>query len=288
MQRVIFVDGAFVPAAEARVSVMDRGFLFADGVYEVSAVLGGSLVDNDAHLARLHRSLAEIGISDPHPAAEWRRLQEELVRRNGLDQGSVYIQVTRGAAERDFGFAEDLAPTVVMFTQAKDILGLAVRRTGAAVVTVPDLRWARRDIKSTGLLAQVLAKRDARAAGAHEALMVEDGFVTEGGSSSLLIVTRDGRLVTRPLSRAVLPGITRLAAMRLAAEEGLAVEERPVSVEEAIGAAEVLLSSATTFVVPVVSIDGRPVSDGAPGPLARRLMELYVAEARLAAERGPR
>lgn len=280
MDRSIFIDGAFVPAADARVSVLDRGFLFADGVYEVSAVLDGRLVDNDAHLARLHRSLGEIGIADPHGPAEWRQLQEELVRRNGLDQGSVYIQVTRGAAERDFGYADDIAPTVVMFTQAKDIMGAPVRRAGAAVVTVPDLRWARRDIKSTGLLAQVLAKRLAREAGAFEALMVEDGFITEGGSSTVFVVTRDARIVTRPLSRAVLPGITRLAVLRLAAEEGLAVEERAVSVEEAAEAAEVLLTSATNFVVPVVSIDGRRIGDGTPGPRGRRLMELYVAAAR--------
>ena len=281
--RIIFVDGGFVPAGEARVSVMDRGFLFADGVYEVTAVLDGALVDDVAHLARLHRSLEEIGIRDPHPPAEWRRLHRELVRRNGLDQGSVYVQVTRGAAERDFGYAEDLVPTVVMFTQSKDILGAPVRRMGAAVVTVPDQRWARRDIKSTGLLAQVLAKRVAREAGAFEALMVEDGFITEGGSSTVFVVTDDGRIVTRPLSRAVLPGITRQAVLRLAAEEGLTVEERPVSVEEAMGAAEVLLTSATTFVVPVVSIDGRRIGGGSPGPRARRLMELYVAAAGAAA-----
>ena len=280
MDRTLYLDGAFVPAAEARVSVMDRGFLFADAIYEVSAVLDGRLVDNAAHLARLDRSLAMVGIANPHAAADWARLQAELVRRNGLDQGLVYIQVTRGAAERDFGYAADLVPTVVMFTQTKAILDSPLQARGAAVVTRPDLRWARRDIKSTGLLAQVMAKREAAAAGAAEVFMVEDGHITEGGSSTVFAVTAGGVLVTRPLSRAVLPGITRRAVMALAAEAGLGLEERAIAAEELFAAAEVFFTSATTFVVPVVTVDGRPIGDGRPGPRARRLLALYVALAR--------
>ncbi len=280
MDRIVFLDGAFVPAADARVSVMDRGFLFADGIYEVSAVLDGRLVDNDAHLARLDRSLAAIGIANPYPPATWARLQMALVERNGLSDGTVYIQVTRGAAERDFAYPADLAPTVVMFTQAKVLVGTALQRRGAAVVTRPDLRWARRDIKSIGLLAQVMAKREAAAAGASEVLLVEDGFVTEGGSSSVFIVTPRGRIVTRPLSEALLPGITRLAAIRLAAEQGLVLDERAIAVSELSDAAEAFFTSASNFVVPIVSIDGRPVGDGTPGPHARRLLDLYVAAAR--------
>ena len=287
MDRTVFLNGVIVRHEDARIPVMDRGFLFADGVYEVSAVLDGALVDNDAHLARLAASLAAIGIADPYTAGEWERHQADLVRGNGLVEGLVYIQVTRGVAERDFAYAAGLVPTVVMFTQPKAIVAAPVQGRGAAVVTRPDLRWARRDIKSTGLLAQVMAKREAAAAGASEVFMVEDGLITEGGSSTVFVVTTDRRIVTRPLSRAVLPGITRLAVMRLAAEEGLTIEERAVSVEEACAAAEVLFTSASNFVVPVVSIDGRTVGDGRPGPRAARLMRLYVDAARRRAAPEP-
>ncbi len=280
MDRIIYLDGAFVPAANARISVMDRGFLFADGIYEVSAVLDGRLIDNAAHLARLDRSLAAIGIANPHILCDWERAQAELVRRNGLVEGLVYIQVTRGVAERDFGYAADLVPTVVMFTQVKSIATAPVLAKGAAVVTRPDLRWARRDIKSVGLLAQVMAKREAAAAGASEVFMVEDGFITEGGSSTVFIVTAEGAIVTRPLSNAVLPGITRLAVLRLAAEAGLRLEERAIAVDEACSAAEVFFTSATNFVVPVVAIDGRQIGDGRPGPHTRRLLQLYIDLAR--------
>ncbi|MGI3903946.1 MAG: D-amino-acid transaminase [Janthinobacterium lividum] len=280
MDRIIYLDGAFVPAADARISVMDRGFLFADGIYEVSAVLDGRLVDNAAHLARLDRSLAAIGIANPHASTDWEERQTELVRRNSLIEGLVYIQVTRGVAERNFGYAADLRPTVVMFTQVKSILNAPVLTEGVHVATRPDLRWARRDIKSVGLLAQVMAKREAAAAGASEVFMVEDGFITEGGSSTVFIVTAEGAIVTRPLSNAVLPGITRLAVLRLAAEAGLRLEKRAIAVDEACSAAEVFFTSATTFVVPVVAIDGRPIGDGRPGPYTRRLLQLYIDLAR--------
>ncbi len=280
MDRIIYIDGVFVPAADARISVMDRGFLFADGIYEVSAVLDGRLVDNEAHLARLDRSLAAIGIANPHGFADWEGLQIDLVRFNGLSEGLVYIQVTRGVAEREFGYAPDLRPTVVMFTQVKSIVNAPVLSKGAHVVTRPDLRWARRDIKSVGLLAQVMAKREAAAAGASEVFMVEDGHITEGGSSTVFIVTAGGVIVTRPLSNAVLPGITRLAVLRLAEEAGLTLEERAIAVEDACNAAEVFFTSASNFVVPVVAIDGRPIGDGCPGHHTRKLMEHYVHLAR--------
>jgi len=205
-ERFIHVDGALVPAADARIPVMDRGFLFGDGIYEVTLVLGGRLVDNPAHLARLDRSLAAIDIANPHTVADWTRLQEELIERNRLDEGLVYIEVTRGVAERDFLSADGLRPTVVMFTQAKNVRHQPAAEAGVAVITLPDLRWARRDIKSVSLLAQVLAKRAARAAGVAEAWLVEDGMVTEGASSSAFIVTPDRAIVTRPLSPAILPG----------------------------------------------------------------------------------
>jgi len=276
MFRIVFVNGAFVPYQDATIPIMDRGFLFADGIYEVSAVLGGALVDHEAHLVRLDRSLGEIRIPNPYDAGEWTRLCQELVRRNGLAEGLVYMQVTRGVAERDFAFPKDAAPTVVMFTQAKAIAHSPLAETGIAVVTVPDLRWKRRDIKSVSLLPQVLAKQAAAEAGVAEAWMVEDGHVTEGSSSTAFIITADRRIMTRPLSNAVLPGITRQSVMRLAAEQGLTVDERLFTVDEAHAADEAFLTSASMLVMPVVSIDGRPVGNGKPGPLSRRLRELYL------------
>jgi len=276
MSSIVFVNGSFLPFEEASIPIMDRGFLFADGIYEVSAVLNSRLVDNDAHLARLDRSLDQIRIANPYTAQEWTRLEEELVRRNGLVEGVVYMEVTRGAAERDFAFPKDAKPTVVMFTQVKNITRAPAAETGVAVVTVEDLRWKRRDIKSVALLAQVLAKQAAAEAGVFEAWMVEDGHVTEGSSSTAFIITRDGRIVTRPLSNAILPGITRQSVMRLAQEHGLKVEERLFTIEEAHAAAEAFLTSASSFVMPVVEIDGKPVGNGRPGALTRRLRQLYL------------
>ncbi|MBY0297809.1 MAG: D-amino-acid transaminase [Methylobacterium sp.] len=277
MSRTVYVNGRFLPYEEASIPIMDRGFLFADGIYEVSAVLGGRLVDNEAHLARLDRSLGAIGIRNPHDAAGWTRLQEELIARNHLTEGGVYLQVTRGVAERDFAFPPaGVEPTVVMFTQAKTIANNPLADRGATVVSVEDLRWKRRDIKSVALLAQVLAKQQAAEAGAAEAWMHEDGFVTEGGSSTAFIITEDGRIVTRPLSTAILPGITRRAVLRLAEEAGLTIEERPFSLEEAFAAAEAFFTSASAFVMPVIEIDGRRIGGGQPGPLTRRLRGLYL------------
>lgn len=279
--RIVYLNGDFLPFAEARVPIMDRGFLFADGIYEVSAVLDGRLVDNEAHLARLDRSLGEIDIANPHSLAEWIALQTDLVARNGLTEGLVYMQVTRGVYERDFAYPPaGTAPTVMMFTQAKTIAANPLAETGAKIITVPDLRWKRRDIKSVALLAQVLAKQQAAAAGVAEAWMVEDDAVTEGSSSTAFIVTKDGALVTRPLSTALLPGITRKAVLRLAEEAGLGLEERLFSVAEALAAAEAFYTSASAFVMPVVSIDGHAVGEGRPGAHTRRLRELYLAMAR--------
>ncbi len=266
MSRIVYVNGRFVPFEEATIPIMDRGFLFADGIYEVSAVLDGKLVDNEAHLARLDRSLSEIGIRNPHTIAEWTKLEEELVTRNALREGLVYMEVTRGVAERDFAFPpEGTPPTVVMFTQAKNVSANPLAERGAKVISVEDLRWKRRDIKSVALLAQVLAKQQAAAAGVAEAWMHEDGLVTEGGSSTAFIITEDGRIVTRPLSTALLPGITRRAVMRLAEENGLTVEERAFSIEEALQASEAFFTSASAFVMPVVEIDGQRVGGGQPG-----------------------
>jgi D-alanine transaminase len=284
LEQIVYIDGAFVPAADAKVSVFDRGFLFADGIYEVSAVLDGKLVDNDSHLARLERSVGEIALALPETLERIVEIQKELVARNKLVDGTVYIQVTRGAVvPRDFVFPKDAKPTLVMFTAVKDIVGAASAKTGIAVKTVPDIRWARRDIKSVALLAQVLAKQAAAEAGSQEAWMIEDGKVTEGGSSSAFILTQDDVLVTRQNSSAILPGCTRKAVMKLAEERQLRVEERAFSVSEALAAKEAFITSASLFVQAVVTIDGQRIANGKPGPMTNRLREIYVEFARATA-----
>ena len=284
MSEIVFIDGAYVERKDARVSVFDRGFLFADGIYEVCAVLDGKLVDNSAHLARLDRSLAAIELACPMSHAEIVAMQRELVARNALREGLIYMQVTRGVADRDFAFPEGATPTFVAFAQHKRIIGAPAAETGVAAISVPDLRWARRDIKSIALLAQVLAKQQARKAGAAEAFMVEGGYVTEGASSSAFIVTKSQEIVTRPLSSALLPGCTRQAILALAQERRMTIVERAFTIEEACAAAECFFTSATAFVMPVVSLDGRTIGQGRPGPATRRLRELYIAAAREEAE----
>jgi D-alanine transaminase len=275
-----YVNGSFVPMSDARVSILDRGFLFADGVYEVVAVLGGALIDIDAHLARLERSLGEIAIAAPEPFARIAELHRELVHRNRLDEGYVYLQVTRGVdPHREFAPRAGSEATLTMFSHARPVADVPAARTGVAVMSMPDLRWARRDIKSTGLLAQVLAKREAAARGCFEAWLVQDGTVTEGASSTAFIV-QDRHIVTRRNSHAILPGCTRRAIQALAEERGVDVEERAFTIAEAQRADEAFLTSATNFVLPVVRIDDRPVADGKPGPLSLRLRELYLEFAR--------
>jgi D-alanine transaminase len=281
---IAYVNGSFVPLSEAKISILDRGFLFADGIYEVAAVLDGRLVDNASHLARLQRSVGEIALPLPETLERIQEIQKELVARNQLDSGLVYLEVTRGAdAGRDFPFPKGVAPTLVMFTSAKDIINAPNARTGIGVITVPDIRWTRRDIKSVALLAQVLAKQAAAEAGCGEAWLIEDGVVTEGGSSSAFILTQDDVIVTRNNSNAILPGCTRKAVVALAEERQLRVEERPFSVAEALAAKEAFITSASSFVQPVVSIDGKQVGDGKVGPMATRLREIYVDFARATA-----
>lgn len=275
-----YLNGQFLPLDQARVSITDRGFLFADGVYEVSSVLEGRLVDNAAHLARLERSLNEIELESPVAMAELPSIQTELIERNSLDEGVVYIQISRGPAGRDFHFPAAPAPTIIMFTQEKSIVDSPLARDGVHVISTEDLRWKRRDIKSISLLAQVLAKQAAHEAGAHEAWMVEDGYVTEGSSSSAFIVTGDSEIVTRKADTAILPGVTRKAVLALAAEQALTLTERPFSLDEAWDAKEVFMTSASSFVLPIVRVDGRQIGDGRPGPTARRLRELYLEFAR--------
>ena len=285
MDSIAYVNGTFVLLSEAKVSVLDRGFLFADGIYEVSAVLDGKLVDNDSHLARLERSVGEIKLPLPETIERIKQIQHELITRNQLRDGLVYIQVTRGADKgRDFAFPKGIKPTLMMFTSVKDIVNAASAKTGIGVITVPDIRWTRRDIKSVALLAQVLAKQAAAEAGCGEAWMIEDGRVTEGGSSSAFILTQDDVLVTRQNSSSILPGCTRKAVVKLAEERQLRVEERAFTIEEALKAKEAFITSASLFVQPVVKIDDKTVADGKPGPMAKRLREIYIEFARATAQ----
>jgi len=279
MSRIVYVNGSFVPEADAKVSVFDRAFLFAEGVYEVTAVLGGRPLDLESHLARLDRSLSEMEISPPLTHAELRTLHQQLIARNDVNEGIVYLEITRGTADRDFLYPEGAQPTVVAFTQSRPLLDNPYAESGVKVITIPDIRWKRRDIKSTALLAQTMGKQAAKHRGAYEAWMVEDGVVTEGTSSSAFILDAEGRLRTQPLGHHILPGVTRRAVMRLAEARGLTVEERPFTVAEALEAREAFLTAASAFVLPVVEIDGVPIGTGEPGPVAAEFRQLYIDEA---------
>ena len=280
MARIAYVNGSFLPLEDAKVSILDRGFLFADGIYEVTAVLDGKLVDTLRHMARLERSAREIGMRLAETPEQIEAIEQELVTRNGLVEGVVYLQATRGAEDRDFLPSPNLEPTLVLFTQAKALIDAPAAKTGIAVATVPDIRWGRRDIKSVMLLAQVLAKQEAARAGAQDAWLIADGMVTEGASSTAWILTQDGTLVTRSKSHVTLPGCTSDALASLVGELGLTIDFRPFSVEEALSAKEAFNSAAGSLILPVVSIDGRPIGDGEPGPVTTRLRELYIAHAR--------
>jgi len=276
MSRIVYVNGEFVPEEEARVSVFDRGFMFADGVYEVSSVLRGQLIENQGHMLRLRRSLSELDMASPATDEEIEAIQKSLIERNNLEEGLIYLQVTRGAADRDFAYPKDTQPTLVLFTQAKSIMNNPVADTGISVITVEDIRWKRRDIKTVGLLAPCMAKMQAKAAGADDAWLVEAGFITEGSSNNAYIVTQDGTLVTRQIGNEILNGITRRAVLALAEAHNYTIEERLFSVEECYQAAEAFITSATTFVQPVVKIDDAVIGNGQPGPVAKQLREFYV------------
>lgn len=285
MSRIVYVDGAYVPEEEAKVSIFDRSFLMSDGVYEVTTILDGKLVEFDAHYRRLGRSCAELKMPAPMPEAELIEVHRQLIARNGLTEGMIYLQCSRGSdGDRDFGWSEGIKPTWVLFSQAKAIIESPLAKRGAKVITVPDLRWGRRDIKTVQLLYPSLMKMEAKAAGCDDAWLVEDGYVTEGTSNNAWIVKQDGTLVTRHLSNEILHGCTRAAVREQALGAQIAVEERAFTVEEAQGAAEAFITSASSFVTPVVEIDGKPVGTGAPGPVAARLRELYIEASRAAAK----
>ncbi|WP_062212436.1 D-amino-acid transaminase [Aureimonas sp. AU12] len=278
MTRTVYLNGDWLLETEAKVSIFDRGFLFADAIYEVTAVIGGRLIDYPGHGARLRRSLDELAIPCPLSEEALLAAHREIVRRNGLDEGLIYLQISRGTADRDFAYPKEAEPTLVMFTQAKPVLDNPRTATGITVATLPDWRWERRDIKTVQLLYPSMAKMEAMQRGADDAWLVEDGYVTEGSAASAHIVTHEGVLVTRPLSHAILHGITRANILDLARADAIAVDERPFTVEEAKGAAEAFITSATNFAMPVVSIDGTPIGTGRPGPIAARLRTLYIED----------
>ena len=286
MSRTVYVNGEYLPEEEAKISIFDRSFLMADGVYEVTSVLGGKLIDFDGHKARLERSLTELDIAKPEAFDDLLDIHRELVRRNGIVEGMVYLQVSRGSAgDRDFVFPdpEDVKPTVVLFTQNKP--GLAdspAAKKGIKVISIDDIRWGRRDIKTVQLLYPSMGKMMAKKAGADDAWLVEDGFVTEGTSNNAYIV-KGNRIVTRALSNDILHGITRAAVLRFAREAQMEVEERSFTIDEAKAADEAFITSASTFVMPVVQIDGVQVGDGTPGRVAPRLRDIYLDESRKAA-----
>jgi len=282
--RIIYINGEWLPEADAKVSVFDRGFLMADGIYEVTCVLDGKLIDYAGHAARLQRSARELGLTLPLDEDGLLAVHREIVARNGLDQGMIYLQLTRGVADRDFVYPPaGTPPTLVLFTQAKNVLENGAAEKGIAVALLPDLRWGRRDIKTIQLLYPCMAKMEAKSRGADDAWLVEDGYVTESSAATAHIVTAEGTLVTRDLSHALLPGITRASILELAAGHGIGVEERAFTPAEALAAREAFITSATNFVVPVVRIDDAVVGDGKPGALTRDLRRHYIETRRAAA-----
>lgn len=278
MSRIVYLNGQWLPEDEAKVSIFDRGYTFADAIYEVTAVIGGKLLDYPGHTARLARSLEAIGIPMPVGENELLDLHHEIVAKNGVDEGLIYLQVSRGAEDRNFLYSEDLKPTFSMFTQAFPVLANPKVESGITVVSMPDGRWVNRQIKTVQLLYSSLAKMEAKKQGADDVIFVEDGFITEASSANFHIITKAGVLVTRHLSNALLHGITRGSVLGLAGKADLQVEERAFSVEEALDAAEAFVTSATNFVMPVVSIDGRAIGSGRPGVATLKLREIYIAD----------
>ena len=281
MSRTVYLNGAYVPEEDAKISIFDRGFLMADGVYEVTSVIDGKLIDFDGHTARLDRSLRELDMENPISRDDLLEAHRELVRLNAINEGLVYLQITRGAPnDRDFVFPDpDETPqTIVMFTQNKP--GLAENPTakkGIKIISIEDIRWGRRDIKTVQLLYPSMGKMMAKKQGADDAWMVEDGAVTEGTSNNAYIV-KEGKIITRALSNDILHGITRAAVLRFAQEAQMEVIERDFTITEAQEADEAFITSASTFVMPVVEIDSQPLGTGAPGPLVTRLREIYLEE----------
>ena len=277
MPRIAYVNGRYLPHGQAAVHIEDRGYQFSDGVYEVTPVSNGSLIDEELHLDRLERSLGELRIPMPASRTAIKLITQQVIRRNHLTNGFVYIQVTRGVAPRDHKFPKNVQPALVMTArQMKPISGEMLDK-GISVITIPDIRWKRRDIKSVSLLPNCLGKQQAFEHGAAEAWMIDDeGYVTEGTSTNAWIVTKDGKVVTRDATQAILNGITRITLLELIKAEGYELEERSFSVAEAKAAREAFLTSSTSFVLPVSQLDGQPIGNGHPGILSGKLRQRYL------------
>ncbi|MDG1208274.1 MAG: D-amino-acid transaminase [Paracoccaceae bacterium] len=284
MSRTVYVNGEYVAEEDAKISIFDRAFLMADGVYEVTSVIDRKICEFDGHMARLHRSLSELKMKPACTDDELLAIHRELVERNDLDNGMIYLQITRGSAgDRDFVWpGDDVPSSIVLFTQDKDLVNAPTAKTGLKVISIEDQRWARRDIKTVQLLFPSMAKMEAKAQGKDDAWLTEDGLVNEGTSNNAYIV-KDGAIITRHLSNDILHGITRASVLRYAKEAQMKVEERSFSIAEAQGADEAFCTAASAFVTPVVEIDGEAVGDGTPGPVATRLREIYIEESRKAA-----
>jgi D-alanine transaminase len=280
MSRIAYVNGRYVPHRDAVIHIEDRGYQFADGCYEVVAIKAGDFVDEELHLARLHRSLDALEIVPPMEDAALKTVMREVVRRNLVREGFIYLQITRGTAPRDFAFPKAARPSLVMTARRRALLDPRLLAEGIEVITIPDIRWARPDIKSIALLPNALGKEQAKRAGAFEAWQVDrDGNVTEGTSSNAWIVTETGEVITHPADQGILNGVTRQGLIDVIAAAGLRLVERPFSVAEAKAAREALLTSSTNFVLPVVRIDETAIGDGKPGPIARKLATLYAEHA---------
>ena len=277
--RIVYLNGDYLPENEAKVSIFDRGFLMADGVYEVTSVLDGKLLEFEGHLKRLERSLSELDMRRPEDFDDLLEIHRELVRVNKVEQGGVYLQITRGVADRDFVYPKDAKPTLCLFTQSKPLLDTDASKNGISVIFADDIRWGRRDIKTVQLLYPSMCKMMAKAAGADDAWLVEDWFVTEGSSNNAYIVMGN-KIITRGLSNDILHGITRASLLKYAKESQMEIEERNFTSEEAKMADEAFISSASTFVMPVVKIEGEIIGNGKPGAVSKRLREIYIDESR--------
>lgn len=277
--RLVYVNGEFVEETKATISIFDRGFLFADAVYEVTAVLNRKLIDFKHHMERLKRSLSELGINYPYNEKTLLTIHRTLVEKNNIENGLVYLQISRGVADRDFNFTnKPTTPTIVLFTQKKDLVNNPVFTKGIKILSKPDLRWGRCDIKTIQLLYSSLLKTELSQQGYDDAWLVKDGVVTEGSSNNVWLVDNNNRLITPRLSKSLLPGITRASVMRFAQENGFEVLEKPFTIEEAQRAKEAFSTSATTFVYPVVEINNKPIGDGLPGEISKKLLAIYIEE----------
>ena len=278
MGKIVFLNEQYLKEEDAKVSVFDRGFIFADGIYEVVPVVDAKILDKVPFLERLEYSLSELKLPWPLSKDELLKMIDSLIQKNHLKEGGVYMQVTRGVAPRDFAFPKDITPTLMAFTFEKKIIDNPYAKSGVKVVSVDDIRWKRRDIKSIALLGQCMSKEIVKNKGAFEGWMVEDGYVTEGTSSSAYIV-KNNTIITRALSRSILPGIRRRLLLELAEKHNIKIEERLFSLEEALQADEAFMSSATTMVLPIVEINGQAIANGKPGAIFKKIRKIYIESA---------